>query len=123
MRISDWSSDVCSSDLPAALAAAVISLSLVAGTTAAGAYDCEAEVNSTLQEHGIAQSDVESAKLLRRSPGKSPSSYTYDVQVRLKSCTAGAVVVHMTKYCMVQDVDTTGDCRVGALPNYCGPTD
>src|SRR3546814_20399919 len=74
MRISDWSSDVCSSDL--------------------------AEVNSTLQEHGIAQSDVESAKLLRRSPGKSPSSYTYDVQVRLKSCTAGAVVFHMTKYCM-----------------------
>ncbi|HEY9538436.1 MAG TPA: hypothetical protein VIS03_12675 [Kiloniellaceae bacterium] len=104
--------------LPAALAAAVISLSLVAGTTAAGAYDCEAEVNSTLQEHGIAQSDVESAKLLRRSPGKSPSSYTYDVQVRLKSCTAGAVVVHMTKYCMVQDVYTTGDCRVGDLPNY-----
>src|SRR3546814_10243126 len=78
IRISDWSSDVCSSDL--------ISLSLVAGTTAAGAYDCEAEVKSTLQEHGIAQSDVESAKLLRRSPGKSPSSYRPDKRRVGKAC-------------------------------------
>lgn len=104
--------------LPAALAAAVFSLSLVAGTTAAGAYDCEAEVNSTLQEHGIAQSDVESVKLLRQSPGKSSSSYTYNAWVKLKSCSAGAAVVQMTKYCMVQDVYTTGNCRIGDLPNY-----
>src|SRR3546814_3605159 len=70
---------------PAALAAAVVSLSLVAGTTAAGAYDCEAEVNRTLQEQGVRQDNVELVKLVRRSAGANPSSnYTLDAWSRLK---------------------------------------
>src|SRR3546814_2265143 len=104
---------------PAALAAAVVSLSLVAGTTAAGAYDCEAEVNRTLQEQGVRQDNVESVKLVRRSAGANPSSnYTLGAWSRLKSCSSGALVVHLTRYCFVQDVYTTGECSVGSLPDY-----
>src|SRR3546814_7238020 len=99
---------------PAALAAAVVSLSLVAGTTAAGAYDCEAEVNRTLQEQGVRQDNVESVKLVRRSAGALPSShYTLDARSRLKSCCSCALVVHMKRYCFVQYVYTTVDCSVG----------
>ena len=105
--------------VPAALVAAVFSLSLAIATTSASAYDCEAQVNSQLQERGVSQSDVESVKLTRRSRGaRSSSNYSYDAWVRLKSCNDGALVVHMTDYCMVQDIYTTGDCRAGDLPNY-----
>src|SRR3546814_7766889 len=104
---------------PAALAAAVVSLSLVAGTTAAGAYDCEAEVNRTLQEQGVRQDNVESVKLVRRSAGANPSlNYTLDAWSRMKSCSSGALVVHMTRSCFVKDVYTRSECSVGSLPDY-----
>ena len=109
----------CRSVLPAALAAAAFSLSLFADTMEAGAYDCEAKVNETLREQGVSPDEVDSVQLKRRSAGANPSSnYTLDAWARLKSCSSGALVVHMTRYCFVQDIYTTGDCRIGDLPNY-----
>jgi hypothetical protein len=102
---------------PAALLAATLSLSFAASS--ASAYDCQEQVSRQLQEHGVSQSDVESVTLARRAGGaKSPNNFTFDAWVRLKSCSNGALVVNMTDYCMVQDVYTSGDCRVGDLPNY-----
>ncbi|HEY9550420.1 MAG TPA: hypothetical protein VIR45_13050 [Kiloniellaceae bacterium] len=101
----------------AALAAFTLSLSLGSGD--ADAYECEDHVNRVLQEQGISQADVASTKLVRRSRGANPSSnYALDTWVRLKSCSSGALVVHMTRYCMVQDIYTTDECSVGSLPNY-----
>lgn len=101
----------------AALAAFTLSLSL--GSGSAAAYTCEERVNEALQELGVSQADVASTKLVRRSRGANPSSnYALDAWVRLKSCSSGALVVHMTRYCMVQDRYTTGECSVGSLPNY-----
>jgi hypothetical protein len=97
-----------------ALAAA---LAVPAGSAAA--YQCEQQVERALQENGVQAEDVSSVKVVRRSGGaRPPSNYTLDAWVRLNSCSNGAVVVHMTKYCLVQDVYTTGACRVGNLPNY-----
>lgn len=102
-----------------AVVVAVLSLFLAAGADSAKAYDCQEQVSSQLQELGVSQSTVDSVELARRSGGaRSPSNYTYDAWVRLQSCSNGALVVHMTRYCSVQDVYTTGDCRVGDLPNY-----
>jgi len=103
----------------AALLAAAFSLSLVFGSAGASAYDCEEQVNQALTEHGVGQDEVTSVKVARRSGGaKSGSIYSLDAWVRLKSCSNGALVISMTKYCMVQSTYTTGDCQVERMPSY-----
>lgn len=103
----------------AALLAAAVSLSLVFGASGARAYDCEEQVNEVLTELGIGRDEVQSVKLARRSGGaRSSAIYSLDAWVRLNSCNNGALVVNMTKYCMVQSVYTTGDCRVEGVPTY-----
>jgi hypothetical protein len=102
----------------AASFAAAFVLFLVTPITGAAAYQCEQKVDQALQEHGVDQNDVQSVKVARRAGGRSSSSHTLDAWVRLKSCSNGALVVHMTRYCMVQETYTTGDCRVGTLPAY-----
>lgn len=105
--------------LSAAVVAAAFSLSLAASPTSASAYECEEQVNEALQEQGVNQTDVDSVKLARRTGGaRSSSIYSYDAWVRLKSCSNGAVVVNLTKYCMVKQVYTTGDCEVSGMPSY-----
>ena len=101
---------------PAAVVAAWV-LTLAVGS--ANAYDCETQVNEALQQQGISQTDVDSVKLTRRTTGaKTSKNYTYDAWVRLKSCSDGALVVHMARMCMVQDIYTTGDCQTGGMPSY-----
>lgn len=96
---------------------AVSALSLTAAS--ASAFQCEQEVNQALQERGVNQSDVNSVKVVRRSGGaKSANIYSLDAWVRLDSCSNGALVVNMTKYCMVQNVYTTGDCSIADMPRY-----
>lgn len=98
---------------------ATLALSFIAAVPAASAYQCEEQVAKVLQEQGISQNDVRSVNVERRSGGaKSAGIYSLDAWVRLNSCSHGALVVNMTKYCMVQQSYTTGDCRVGDLPNY-----
>ena len=105
--------------LSAAALGVTLSLPLAAASPAAKAYDCEAEVKEALQQHGVSEADVQSVKLARRTGGaRSSSIYSYDAWVRLNSCSNGALVVNLTKYCMVQQVYTTGDCQVGQMPNY-----
>lgn len=103
----------------AALLAAAFSLALVFGSSGAGAYDCEEQVNQVLTDLGVGQDEVTSVKIARRSGGaRSGSIYSLDAWVRLNSCSNGALVVNMTKYCMVQNTYTTGDCRVERMPAY-----
>lgn len=103
----------------AALLAASFSLTLVLDPSGARAYDCEEQVKQALTEHGIGQDEVQSVEVVRRSGGaKSASIYSLDAWVRLNSCSNGALVVNMTKYCMVQNVYTTGDCRIERMPAY-----
>ena len=103
---------------PAAVVAAW-ALTLAVGIGSANAYDCETQVNEALQQQGISQTDVDSVKLTRRTTGaKTSKNYTYDAWVRLKSCSDGALVVHMARMCMVQDIYTTGDCQTGGMPSY-----
>ncbi|MGF1592283.1 MAG: hypothetical protein ACFCUW_03330 [Kiloniellaceae bacterium] len=101
----------------AAAACAAIAVSLAAGTAAA--YECEQQVERALSDAAVQQADVTSVKVVRRSFGPNPSSnYTLDAWVRLGSCSAGAVVVHMTRYCMVQETYTTGNCSIPGVPHY-----
>ena len=103
---------------PAAVVAAWV-VTLAVGIASANAYECETQVNEALQQQGISQTDVDSVKLTRRTTGaKTSKNYTYDAWVRLKSCSNGALVVHMARMCMVQDIYTTGDCQVGEMPSY-----
>ena len=96
---------------------AAFALSLTAAS--ASAFQCEPEVNQALQERGVNQSDVDSVKIMRRTGGaKSASIYSLDAWVRLNTCSNGALIVNMTKYCMVQNVYTTGDCSVAGVPHY-----
>ena len=89
------------------------------GAGSALAFQCEQQVNKVLQEHNINQSDVKSVKVARRTGGaKSAGIYGLDAWVRLNSCSNGALVVGMTKYCMPQNVYTTGDCSVTNMPKY-----
>lgn len=105
--------------LPLASFAAAVVFFLAFNASGAAAYQCEPQVDRTLQQRGISQNDVDSVKVVRRSAGARPSNnYRLDAWVRLKSCSNGALVVHMTRYCMVQDSYTTGDCRVGDMPSY-----
>lgn len=97
--------------------AALFSLAVL--PTSAQAFQCEPQVNETLQQQGVSQNDVDSVKVVRRSAGaRASNNYWLDAWVRLKSCSDGALVVHMTRYCMVQDSYTTGDCEVGGMPSY-----
>lgn len=103
----------------AALVAASFSLILVLGGAGARAYTCEDQVKQALTETGVGQDKVQSVKVVRRPGGaRSPKIFSLDAWVRLNSCSKGALVVNMTKYCMVQDVYTTGDCRVEQVPAY-----
>lgn len=105
--------------LPLALALALVAALAFSAAGPASAYQCEQQVERALKDNGVQQEDVSSVKVVRRSAGaKSASNYTLDAWTRLKSCGNGAVVVHMTKYCLVQDVYTTGSCRVADLPGY-----
>lgn len=103
----------------AALLAATLLLPLAALSNPAVAADpCEAAINQALQDSGVAASDVQSVTVKNRARGaKSPTNYGRAAWVRLNSC-SGHVVVNMTRYCMVQDVYTTGDCRLPGMPNY-----
>lgn len=103
----------------ALILAASLGFSWTAGITAAVAYQCEEQVTRILQERGVSQNDIESVNVTRRSGGaKSASIYDLDAWVRLKTCSSGAVVVNLTKYCMPRQVYTTGDCTVGTMPSY-----
>lgn len=106
--------------LPAAAwLAATLILSLAALPGSAVAADpCEAAINQALQDSGVAASDVQSVMVKNRTRGaKSPTNYRRAAWVRLKSC-SGHVVVNMTRYCMLQDVYTTGNCRLPGVPSY-----
>jgi hypothetical protein len=103
----------------AAVLAAFLVLPLSAALNSAAAAECEAQINNVLQERGVNQSDVKSVKVVRRTGGaKSSNIYSLDAWVRLNSCSNGALVVNMTKYCMVQSSYTTGDCNVTGMPRY-----
>ena len=102
--------------ISAAVLAAVFALSISVHPTGAAASECEQKVDQVLQELGVSQDEVRSAKVVRRSA--SSTDYTLDAWVRLNACSKGALVVHMTRYCMVQDTYTTGDCSIDGLPNY-----
>jgi len=107
------------SKLQAAILAAAVSTSFAVGVPAASAYQCEQQVTQVLQERGISPGDVKSVNIERRTGGaKSSGIYSLDAWVRLNSCSNGALVINMTKYCMVQQSYTTGDCKVGNLPSY-----
>ena len=107
------------SKLQTALLATTLALSFAAAIPAASAFQCEQQVNQALQERNVQQTDVQSVEVVRRSGGaRSSSIYQLDAWVRLNSCSNGALVVSMTKYCMVQSSYTTGDCSVGDLPHY-----
>ncbi|WP_340118359.1 hypothetical protein [Pelagibius sp. 7325] len=100
-------------------AAVVAAFALSFNTASASAFQCEQEVNQALQERSVNQSDVDSVKVMRRTGGaKSSGIYGLDAWVRLKSCSNGALIVNMTKYCMVQNVYTTGNCSVADVPRY-----
>jgi hypothetical protein len=100
-------------------AAILAAFALSFTTASASAFQCEPEVNQALQERGVNQSDVDSVKVMRRTGGaKSASIYSLDAWVRLNTCSNGALIVNMTKYCMVQNVYTTGDCSVAGVPRY-----
>jgi hypothetical protein len=108
----------CRSRSVAASFAAAFVLSLILPVTGAAAYECEQQVNEALQEHRIDQSEVQSVALVNRGGSHSSGSQSRDAWVKLNSCSNGALVVHMTRYCMVQETYTTGDCRVGDMPSY-----
>ena len=99
--------------------AATLAFSAAAEAPQAAALDCEKQIGRTLQELAVPEDAVTSIQVVRRSAGANPASnYTLDAWVRLKSCSKGALVIHMTRYCLVQNVYTTGDCRVGSMPSY-----
>ena len=101
------------------LLALTTAFAVTAAAPGASAFECEEQVNRVLQERGISQSDVQSVKVTRRTGGaRSAGIYSLDAWVRLNSCSNGALIVSMTKYCMVQQSYTTGDCSVGDMPNY-----
>lgn len=104
---------------PRATAAATAVAIFLATGTAAAAYECEQQVERALRDAAVQQADVTSVKVVRRSFGQNPSSnYTLDAWVRLGSCSDGALVVHMTRYCMVKQVYTTGNCSIPGVPRY-----
>jgi hypothetical protein len=104
---------------PCLAAAATAVAVLLAAGTAAAAYECEQQVEQALRDAGVQQSDVTSVKVVRRSFGQNPASnYALDAWVRLGSCSGGALVVNMTRYCMVKQTYTTGNCSVPGVPRY-----
>lgn len=104
--------------LPAVLAAVLVPPLGLAASPAAAA-PCETQVNQALQDLAVPRSDVKSVKVVKRSAGaKSASNYRLDAWVELASCSSGHLVIDMTRYCLVQDSYTTGNCQVGNLPRY-----
>lgn len=100
----------------AGLASLVLSLTFPLQSSAA--EQCQAQIDSALQQHGVAADDVESMKVVKQSRGaRSPSNYALDAWIRLKSCD-GYVMVNMTRSCHVQQVYTTGDCKIDGMPSY-----
>lgn len=107
------------SKLQTAHLAAALALSLTATIPVASAFECEQQVNRVLQNRNVSPNDVKSVQIVKRSGGaKSASNYGLDAWVRLNSCTNGALIVSMTRYCMVQSSYTTGDCTVGSAVRY-----
>ncbi|MGF1628419.1 MAG: hypothetical protein ACFCUT_03015 [Kiloniellaceae bacterium] len=105
-----------SARLAPGLAAAL--LLSVAAMNPAAAAPCDEQIAETLRELSVPQEDVKSIDLVRRGKGgKSSSNYTQEAFVKLNSC-SGNVVIDMTRYCMVQQTYTTGDCSIGGMPNY-----
>ena len=99
------------------LSALLAPLTLMPGGPAAA--KCEAEVDQTLQELQVAESDVESVQIVRRKRAPHPpTNYVYDAWVRLRSCGQGHLVISMTRSCYVQQSYTRDDCRVGGVTGY-----
>lgn len=106
-----------SARLAPGLAAALL-FSVAAAMNPAAAAPCDEQIAETLRELPVPREDVKSIDLVRRGKGgKSSSNYTQEAFVKLNSC-SGNVVIDMTRYCMVQQTYTTGDCSIGGIANY-----
>ncbi|WP_193371469.1 hypothetical protein [Pelagibius marinus] len=108
---------------PATALAAALALSLtlpVALTAgAAGAATCQAQIDRTLRDLAVPQSEVKSVKVVKRSGGaRSASNYRLDAWVELSSCSDGHLVINMTRHCLVQKSYTTGSCSLPGLSAY-----
>ena len=99
-----------------ALAAALVSILTL--NTGAALAACEDRVNRELQDMSVSPDDVKSVEVMRRGAGgKASNNYTLDAWIRLHSC-SGYLMIHMTRHCTVQDIYTTGDCRIQGTSNY-----
>lgn len=99
------------------LAALAVPLALACAGPAAA--QCEEEVAEKLRELGISQTNVESVQVTKRQFVDEPRPrYEYNAWVKLRSCSDGALVVHMTDYCYVQQTYTQGNCQVSEVPQY-----
>jgi hypothetical protein len=102
----------------ATVLAVAVALPLSLPAASAAAAECQPQIDKTLQSHAIAQDDIKSIVVMRRSRGgMSASNYRIDAWVRLKTC-SGYVMVSMTRHCVVQQTYTTGDCKIDGLPSH-----
>ncbi|MEO3429163.1 hypothetical protein AAFN88_09925 [Pelagibius sp. CAU 1746] len=107
---------------PAAALAVALALPLAVSTIvtagpATAAALCQPQIDRTLQDLSVPQSEVKSVKVVRRSGGaRSASNYRLDAWIGLESCSSGHLVIDMTRNCVVQQSYTTGDCSLPGLP-------
>lgn len=72
---------------------------------------------NALAEASVPESDVKSVKVTRGG-GNQSSNYKYDAWIKLKSCSNGHAVVHLSRGCVVQHMFTTGSCEMPGMKNY-----
>ncbi len=83
------------------------------------AAECEPQIDRALRDKGIAQEDIVSIKTARRPGGaKGANIHRVDAWIKLKSCSAGYLMITLTRMCVVQQVYTRGDCEMGGMPGY-----
>ena len=80
---------------------------------------CEGTVMSEIAKVGVARDQISSLTISPQTQSDEDHrtvGYTY--WMRLKSCRSGYLIVDTTNFCYIEQVYTTGECRVSGVKHY-----
>ncbi len=86
----------------------------------AHAFQCEDEIMAALEEVNMGKSDIKTVdvqKYPQFSGYKHGKIFSWDAWITTDRC-EGHINVHLTIYCMVTDVYTTGGCQMAGMEEY-----
>jgi hypothetical protein len=101
------------------IAVVILSFLAAACTTTASRDGCQGAVNAEIAKFGITPDRIAQTVVSQQfDAGEDGRVIGHTFWMRLKSCGSGYLIVDTNSFCHIQQVYTTGDCRVAGVTHY-----